>query len=158
MCDEPVSALDVSIQSQILNLIVDLQQELGIAYLFISHDLSVVRHISDSVAVQYLGRIVEKTDTEELFANPLHPYSQVLMSAIPLADPVAQRKRQRQVLVGELPSPENPPSGCAFHSRCPRRMEECETVKPSLKEVAPGHWAACHLLNPGSKPVIRTIA
>jgi oligopeptide/dipeptide ABC transporter ATP-binding protein len=144
ICDEPVSALDVSIQSQVLNILKDLQQEFGLTYLFIAHNLSVVEHVSDRVAVMYLGKMVELTTREELFRNPLHPYTKALMSAIPVPNP--RMKRQRVILKGDVPSPLNPPKGCRFHPRCPVAMERCSQEEPVFKEVSSDHWVACWLV------------
>ncbi|MBH0162922.1 MULTISPECIES: ABC transporter ATP-binding protein [Fictibacillus] len=143
IADEPVSALDVSIQSQVLNLLQDLQKEFDLTYLFIAHDLGVVRHISDRVGVMYLGHIVELADSEKLYDDPKHPYTQALLSAVPIPD--VEHRKDRVILQGDVPSPSNPPAGCPFHTRCPAAMEHCGTVKPVLKEVAEGHYAACHL-------------
>jgi peptide/nickel transport system ATP-binding protein len=143
VCDEAVSALDVSIQGQVINLLEELQQRLGLTYLFIAHDLAVVRHISSKVAVMYLGRIVEYAPAEELFANPKHPYTQALLAAAPVPDPVIERTRPRTIIKGELPSPLNPPKGCVFHPRCPLATEECRMGVPATRELAPGHAVAC---------------
>jgi oligopeptide transport system ATP-binding protein len=147
VCDEPISALDVSIQSQVVNMLEDLQEEIGLTYLFIAHDLSVVRHISNRIGVMYLGCLVELAESYELCSHPIHPYAQTLLSAVPLTDPEKNRHRQRILLQGDIPSPLNPPSGCRFHTRCPYATEICSKEMPELKEHAPGHFAACHMLD-----------
>jgi peptide/nickel transport system ATP-binding protein len=144
VCDEPVSALDVSIQGQIINLLEELQERLGLTYLFIAHDLAVVRHISDRVAVMYLGRVMELADRDELYARPLHPYTQALLDAAPIPDPVVERARAPRALKGEIPSPLTPPSGCVFHTRCPLADEQCRQEVPLVREVNQDHIVACH--------------
>ncbi|WP_299840834.1 ABC transporter ATP-binding protein [uncultured Jannaschia sp.] len=149
VCDEPIAALDVSIQAQVVNLLEELQDRLGLTYLFISHDLSMVRHIADRVAVMYLGKVVELAPRDALYSDPLHPYTKALLSAVPEPDPaLAGQKKDRIVLQGDVPSPANPPAGCNFCTRCPNVMEVCHRIDPAFLEVAPGHWTACHLHDP----------
>jgi oligopeptide transport system ATP-binding protein len=143
VCDEPVSALDVSIQAQIINLLEDLQEQFQLTYLFIAHDLSVVRHLSDKVAVMYLGHMMEIASREEIYENPLHPYTKALLSAVPIPDPAVEAGRQRIILEGDVPSPRNPPSGCVFHTRCSEMIGDCQGDIPELKEISPDHWVAC---------------
>ena len=143
VCDEAISALDVSIQAQIINLLEDLREEFNLTYLFIAHDLSVVRHLCHRVAVMYLGRIVELADCDELYGNPLHPYTRALLEAVPVADPAVEERREHRTLKGEVPSPMNPPAGCVFHPRCALAVGECSKAVPSLRELQPGHWVAC---------------
>ena len=153
VCDEPISALDVSIQAQVVNLMQDLQEKLGMAYLFIAHDLSMVKHISHRIVVMYLGKIMEMTDRNTLFDDPLHPYTQSLNSAVPIPNPEVELTRQRFILEGDPPSPANPPSGCVFHTRCPLAFDDCITIEPECREITPGHFTACHLadMKGGSK-------
>ena len=148
VADEPVSALDVSIQAQVVNLLDDLQQELGLAYLFVAHDLSVVQHISDRVVVMYLGKVMEMTSTAELFAHPRHPYTKALLSAVPIPDPDIERKRERIILTGDLPSPVNPPPGCVFNTRCWKAQDRCRVEIPLVLEISPNHTIACHYPEP----------
>jgi oligopeptide transport system ATP-binding protein len=143
ICDEAVSALDVSIQAQVINLLEDLREEFGLTYLFISHDLSVVHHLCNRVAVMYLGNMVELAETEELFSNPMHPYTQALLEAVPIPDPTVEQAREHKIIKGEIPSPINPPSGCVFHPRCPIAVDSCKQTFPDFREVKPGHWVAC---------------
>lgn len=145
LCDEPISALDVSIQAQIVNLLMDLREQNGLTYLLISHDLSMVKHVSDRILVMYLGEVVEESGADELYAQPLHPYTKALISAIPIPDPKVERARQRIVIEGQVPSPVDPPAGCRFAGRCPRACDRCRESKPKLRELAPGHCVACHL-------------
>jgi oligopeptide transport system ATP-binding protein len=147
VCDEAVSALDVSIQAQIINLLEDLRDKFNLTYLFIAHDLSVVRHLCQRVAVMYLGRVVELADCDELFDHPLHPYTKALLGAVPVPDPAVEAERAFQPVRGEVPSPINPPPGCVFHPRCPLAIEQCRRVRPELRELRPGHWAACDVIN-----------
>ena len=147
VCDEPISALDVSIQAQVVNLLQSLQEQLGVAYLFIAHDLSMVKHISHRIAVMYLGKIVELAERSELFDNPLHPYTQSLTSAVPIPSPSLERQRRRIILKGEPPSPANPPAGCVFHPRCPIAKDVCRNESPKYSEVQSGHFVTCHLAN-----------
>ncbi|MEL6679604.1 MAG: oligopeptide/dipeptide ABC transporter ATP-binding protein [Pseudomonadota bacterium] len=154
VCDEPIAALDVSIQAQVVNLLEDLQEKLGLTYLFISHDLSMVRHLATRVAVMYLGKVVELAPRDALYSAPKHPYTEALLSAVPEPDPNGQGRKQRIILTGDVPSPANPPQGCNFCTRCPRAIDICTTVVPDFREHAPGHFAACHLLDPSQPDAV----
>lgn len=151
VCDEPISALDVSIQSQVINLLHDLQEKLGLTYLFIAHDLNIVKYISDRIAVMYLGNVVELASSDELYKNTLHPYSQALLSAVPIPDPSAEAQKHRIIISGDVPSPINTPKGCNFAGRCPKACDQCKESKPPLQEITPGHYVACHLVQPEKK-------
>ncbi len=155
VCDEPISSLDVSIQAQVVNLLEELQDRMGLTYLFIAHDLSMVRHISDRVAVMYLGKIMELTGRDELYTNPLNPYTQALMSAVPVPDPVVEEERRRIILEGDIPSPSSPPKGCNFSTRCPAARDICFETHPDLIEVAPDHYCACHVVEQEGRAAIR---
>jgi len=158
VCDEPIAALDVSIQAQVVNLLEELQDRLGLTYLFISHDLSMVRHIADRVAVMYLGKIVELARCDDLYGHPLHPYTEALLSAVPEPDPAVESRVQRIILKGDVPSPANPPQGCNFCTRCPKVMPICHQVEPEFAQIAPGHWAACHLYPQSNATTAETTA
>ncbi|MDN3506363.1 MAG: ATP-binding cassette domain-containing protein [Simkaniaceae bacterium] len=153
VCDEPISALDVSVQAQIINLLKQLQKEMGLTYLFIAHDLRIVKYLSDRVAVMYLGQIMEVAPAKQLYESPMHPYTQALLSSIPIPDPIIEKKRSRIILRGEVPSPLDPPKGCPFATRCPHATPTCHHVRPALKEISPGHKAACHLLGEIKQPL-----
>ena len=154
VCDEPISALDVSVQAQVVNLLEELQEKFDLTYLFIAHDLSMVRHISDRIAVMYLGKLVELADRDDLFENKMHPYAIALLSAVPIPDPIKERQRKRIILEGDVPSPAKPPSGCRFHTRCPIAEEICKVEDPPFEEKKPGHWAACHLVKKAQEQMV----